>query len=196
MPLFVSRAAQWLMILSSAGVGWLGMMIVHETGHVAVGWATGARLARVVLHPLVFSRTDFALNPHPLATAWGGAILGSILPVVAWALAQACRRGWWYLWRYFAGFCLIANGVYLGTGVLDPVGDAQDILRCGGARWQLLLFGLAAIGAGFTLWNRLGPCFGLGASRGRVDGRAAVAMLVLLLAIVLIEVAIDARIAH
>jgi hypothetical protein len=57
----------------------------------------------------------------------------------------------------------------------------------------LILFGLVCVPAGLWLWHRLGPDFGLGESKGRVDRRAAVAILILLLLIVLVEVLVGGR---
>ena len=80
------------------------------------------------------------------------------------------RASWrvsiWYLLRFFAGFCLIANGTYLAVGSLDNVGDAGDLLRHGASIGQLWVFGGLCVPAGFLLWHRLGPHFGLGRSQG------------------------------
>jgi hypothetical protein len=59
--------------------------------------------------------------------------------------------------QLFAGFCLIANGVYLGVGWIDNAGDAGDLLRRGTPVWVLVGFGLLASGGGLYLWHRLGP---------------------------------------
>lgn len=178
---------------SAAGLSWLLMMVVHECGHVLHGWLSGARLARVDLPPLGFSRTDFAANPHPLFVAWGGAIWGSLLPLAILAVARAIAPRYTYLAAWFAGFCLIANGAYLGAGALLGGGgdDAGVILQSGGARWQLLVFGLPAVAAGFYLWNGLGPHFGLGSGGGKVDRKAAVAVAAALAMVVCLELALS-----
>ena len=59
-----------------------GMQAVHEAGHVFGAWATGGRVARVVLHPLTISRTDLEHNPYPLAVVWAGPVFGVVVPVV------------------------------------------------------------------------------------------------------------------
>jgi hypothetical protein len=51
---------------------------------------------------------------------------------------------------FFAGFCLIANGLYIGVGSFEAIGDAGDMLRHGSPRWTLILFG--AVSALFGLW--------------------------------------------
>jgi hypothetical protein len=52
-------------------LSWLGMMAVHELGHVLHAWLSGAVVARVVLGPFEMSRTDLWRNPHPLFVAAG-----------------------------------------------------------------------------------------------------------------------------
>jgi hypothetical protein len=170
------RLLQAVLIVSTLGFSWLAMMAVHELGHVLHLWATGGEVAHVVLHPLEFSRTDAATNPRPLAVAWGGAVWGCIIPLAIWGVATRVARQYSWLSAFFAGFCLIANGAYLAGGSFIAAGDAGDLLAHGAARWQLLLFGIPAVIGGLTLWNGLGPKFGLGASAGRVDRRAAIGM--------------------
>jgi hypothetical protein len=50
------------------------------------------------------------------------------------------RSRYSYLPRFFAGFCLIANGIYLGVGSFSGVGDAGDLLRYGAPRGTLIAF--------------------------------------------------------
>ncbi len=145
------------------------MMGVHETGHVLGAWLTGGSVAKVVLHPLTISRTDMSINPHPLYVVWAGPLFGVAAPLLVWLVAQIARIPFWYLLRFFAGFCLIANGGYLGVGSFERVGDADDLLRHGAPVWQLWLFGALCVPAGFFLWHRLGPHFGLGEMQGRVN---------------------------
>ena len=73
------------------------------------------------------------------------------------------------------------------------MGDAGDLLRYGAPRWTLIAFGLVCVPAGLFLWHGLGPHFGLGEAKGRVDRRAAVGTLGLLLVVVLIEILLDRR---
>jgi hypothetical protein len=162
-----------VLIGSTLVLCWLGMMAVHEFGHVAGAWVTGGTVARVVVHPLTISRTDLADNPAPLAVVWAGPVLGVLLPLAAWGVAAAMRWRAAYLPRFFAGFCLIANGAYIGVGSFERVGDAGTMLRHGAAAWQLWLFGLVTFPMGLALWHSLGPHFGLGPARGRVDPGAA-----------------------
>src|SRR5205809_5903353 len=80
------RAFQMLLIVSTLAISWLGMMVVHEFGHVLFTWLSGGSVARVVLSPLVFSRTDLQRNPHPLFVAAGGALVGDALPCLIFGL--------------------------------------------------------------------------------------------------------------
>lgn len=157
------RKDQASLMVALLGVCWLSMQIVHEIGHVLAGMVTGGSVERVVLHPLAFSRTDFGHNPHPLLSAWGGPLIGSLFPVLLYGLAHWWRLAAGHLFRFFAGFCLIANGVYIGLGVFAQLADAGDLLRAGAAGWHLGFFGLAATGLGLWFWNGLGSAFGLGA---------------------------------
>lgn len=181
------RLARFLLIGSMVGLSWLGMQIVHELGHVLDAVLTGGRVDRVILHPLSFSRTDVSFNRHPLAVAWAGAIAGVMMPVAVWALVAAGRRPGRHVLRFFAGFCLLANGGYLSFGTFDHVGDAGDLLKLGAAAWQLWLFGGLTMPAGLMLWHRLGSHFGLGHKANSVRPKAAWFGMALLLAVVLAE---------
>ena len=187
------RLRQVVLIVSTLGLSWLGMQAVHELGHILCAWAGGERVDRVVLHPLTISRTDASHDRHPLLVVWGGPLVGVLLPPVAFGLARSARFRWSYLLRFFAGFCLVANGVYLGVGSFEGVGDAGDLLRYGAPRWQLIAFGLLCVPSGLALWHGLGPHFGLGEAKGRVDGKATVAVLTLLIALVLVESLVGTR---
>jgi hypothetical protein len=182
------RAFQALLIVSFVAFSWLGFMVVHEFGHIVVAWASGGSLSHVTLHPLQISWSAFAPNPHPQLVAWGGPVLGSLLPLALLAVARAFRAPGIYLCRFFAGFCLIANGVYMLIDVFDRGGDAGTLLREGASSWQVLLFGLVAAPLGFWGWHGLGPHFGLGPARGKVDHRAAIISATLLVVAIAAEV--------
>jgi Peptidase M50B-like len=169
-----SRLPQAILIVSTLVGCWLAMQDVHELGHVLGAWATGGRVARVVLDPRTISRTDLVENPHPLVVVWAGPIGGVVMPLALWGLVALFRFRGAFVFRFFAGFCLIANGLYIGGGSFGRVGDCGDMLRHGSPIWMLWLFGLVAVPLGFALWNGLGPAFGLGAGCGKVDRAVAI----------------------
>ncbi len=167
-----SRLARWVLIVSTVLFSWWGMMAVHEFGHVLGAWITGGRVERVVLHPLAISRTDLAYNPRPALVAWAGPVGGSLLPLALLVACHRLRLGGTFVVRFFAGFCLVANGAYLGCGSFGHVGDAGDLLRLGQPRWLLWAFGAVTIPVGLALWHGQGRHFGL--RDGEVNPRVAV----------------------
>jgi hypothetical protein len=183
----MNRLLQLLLIATFLPLCWFGMMAVHELGHVIGAYATGGRVARVVLHPLAISRTDLAHNPHPLIVAWSGPVIGVLLPLVVLGVFRLAGLPGRYLVRFFAGFCLIANGAYLGAGAWAGIGDAGDLLRLGTRIGWLLAFGLLTVPAGLFLWHGLGPHFGLGKGNARVEPGAVAASCGLLLAILVLQ---------
>lgn len=174
------RLNQVVLITSTICLSWLGMMMVHEFGHVLGAWVSGGTVERVFHDPFSFSYTLLERNPHPRLVAWAGPMLGVLIPAAAFAVAQLLRARWAYLLRFFAGFCLVANGAYIGAGVFMPVADAQDLLRHGASQVSMAAFGLVSLCAGLLLWHRLGPFFGLGKAKGIVRVADAYACLILL----------------
>jgi hypothetical protein len=187
----VWRLHQAVLIVSAVLGSWLGMQAVHELGHIVGAWLTGGRVARVVLHPLTISRTDLATNPAPLPVVWAGPVLGCLLPLAAWGVTAVLRWGWAYLPRFFAGFCLVANGAYIAGGSLGRIGDAGVMLRHGSPAWLLWAFGAMTVPAGLWLWHGLGPQFGLGSARGRVSCVAAYGCLAALVGLVTLGIVVD-----
>lgn len=183
----MNRVHQTVLIASTIGLSWLGMMIVHEAGHVTGAWMTGGAVSRVVLHPLAFSLTELSHNPNPLYVVWCGPVIGALAPLAALGIATIIKARGAYLLRFFAGFCLVANGVYLGIGVFERIGDAGDLIALGSARWQLWVFGAVTVPVGLVLWHGLGPKFGLGAGKGRVSGLSAYVVTGLFVGVVVVE---------
>jgi hypothetical protein len=181
----MSRAPQAVLIASTLLGSWLGMQAVHEAGHVLAARLTGGVVARVVLHPLTISRTDLAHNPAPLVVVWAGPLFGALVPLLFWAAAALARVPGAFVLRFFAGFCLIANGAYIAVGSFDRIGDAGEMLRFGSPMWLLWLFGLLTVPPGLWLWHGQGEHFGLGRANGSVDRRvAAISLLACLLLLV------------
>lgn len=190
----MNRAKQVLLIVAFVCFSWLGMQVVHEAGHVLVAKLTGAEVVRVALHPLIVSRTDLGRNPHALAVVWGGPLFGSLFPLLAFGLAVAFRWPGVYLFRFFAGFCLVANGIYIGVGhFLAKGADPWVMTDNGSSLWVLVLFGAVTFPAGLYLWHRQGPHFGLGDAKGNVSTGAMFVSAGLFLAIVAIELVRNVR---
>jgi hypothetical protein len=189
-----SRGSQTLLLLSASLSAWLGMQAVHELGHVVGAWLTGGTVERVVLNPLAISRTDVAPNPEPLVVVWAGPMVGVLLPLAVWGISAA--TGWQGAWaaRYFAGFCLLANGLYIGVGSFDGVGDAGDMLRAGSPTWSLWLFGLVVAPPGLALWNGLGKWFGFGREAPHVPASRAMAAAAVMLATILASLGYSAAV--
>src|SRR5271155_428247 len=169
----MNRARQVVLIVSTLYGSWLGMQDVHELGHVAAAWLTGGRVSKVVFYPLTISRTALAEDPRPLVVVWGGPIVGAALPLAVWLAARATRLRGDFVLRFFAGFCLIANGAYIGVGSFNRVGDAPVMLTHGAGRWRLWCLGALPAPAGLWLWRDLGPQFGLGKAEGAVGREVA-----------------------
>jgi hypothetical protein len=182
------RFFQILLFVSACLLAWLLMQVVHEFGHMAAAWATGGSVERVVLHPLAISRTDVEPNPHPLVVAWAGPVLGVLIPFAVWEVGAASRNSFVWLSQFFAGFCLIANGLYIGIGSFQRIGDAGEMIQHGSPRWTLWLFGLITAPAGLLLWNGLGPNFGIGQNPTVVNPRISLACLAVLVAVAVVEI--------
>jgi hypothetical protein len=177
------RINQFLLLIGLAGFCWPMMMLIHESGHALAAIATGGHVQRIVWYPLVFSRTDVNPNPKPLIVVWAGPIVGAIAPAAISACISAVRLSISYLISFFAGFCLIANGAYIGVGTFERVGDAKDMLRLGSPAWIMLLFGAVATICGLWIWHGVSPRLGLGSQpayvrRDHAYGLLAVAVFI------------------
>lgn len=181
-----------IFLLSTILGSWLGMQMAHEFGHMTGAWLTGGQVSQVALDPLGISRTELSSNPRPLAVAWAGPALGVLLPLFLALVAARVRMPGAFVLRFFGGFCLVANGLYLGAGSFGQVGDCGDMLRHGSDRWQLWLFGAIAFPAGFALWHGQGKYFGLGRAGVPVSRRVVYATLVVFLALIAIGFVVGA----
>lgn len=187
----MSRLNQAILIGSICLASWLGMQQVHELGHVLEARLTGATIVRVVLNPFMFSRTDLATNPHPLIVVWAGPIVGVTLPTVLWIAATGLQLTGAFVLRFFAGFCLIANGLYIGVGSFERVGDCRDMLQHGAELWHLWVFGILTTPLGLWLWHGQGRYFGLGSAAERVSPRTALCTAVICITLVTLGLMIN-----
>jgi hypothetical protein len=186
----VKRWPAVLLVLTVAILAWLWMQVIHELGHVLGAWATGGNVERVVLHPLAISRTDVSPNPHPRLVVWAGPVIGAAAPISIWLAMNLARASFAWLAQFFAGFCCLANGLYIGVASFDGVGDAGDLLRHGSPIWTLWLFGLVVAPAGLALWNGLGPKFGWGAAAPPVPWKITLGVMAALAITVVLEISL------
>lgn len=128
---------------------------MHEAGHAVAGLISGARVQRIVWQLTAISRTDVSPNPHPLFVCWAGPLCGCLTPLLMLAAARRINRFAAPL-QFFAGFCLCANGAYVGFGSLDRIGDAGTLLKLGAPAWLLWCAGGISITLGLWLWHQLG----------------------------------------
>ena len=189
----MTRVQQIVLIVSFLLFSWLGMQAVHELGHIVGAWLTGGDVTRVVLHPLAISRTDLGHNRLPLVVVWAGPIVGVLLPLIVYMVAKAFRVGGLYLFRFFAAFCLLVNGGYIGFGPSEGVLDTAVMVRCGTPRWVMVSFGLAAIALGLYLMHGQGKYFGLGQAKGKVSRTAVLVSLGMLISVVGLELLLGAK---
>lgn len=144
-------------LLLATIASWYGMMALHEAGHCIAAWWTGGVVERIHFPLLGFSQTILSANPHPLAVAWAGPLVGALVPALLIVIAPYNRSNLAVALRFFSGFSLIANGLYLGLGGFDRVGDCAELLNNGAQLWQLVTFGIGAFALGMYSWHRLGP---------------------------------------
>lgn len=133
------------------------MMAVHEAGHCLGAVGTGGRIEKIELPLLGFSRTDVSGGRHPLVVAWAGPFVGAALPLVVLALPRSWSRRTKHVARFFAGFCLLANGVYLGAGSFSGAGDCHELLSLGCPAWTLVAFGFVSAAGGLFVLHGMGP---------------------------------------
>lgn len=184
----MQRLWQWVLIGGLLWLSWLGMMAVHELGHVLNALASGGKVVGVFLDPRELSQTVVAPNPHPLFVAWGGVVWGSLLPALAFWAARRWRLV--HLPRFFAGFCAAANGAYLLVGLAAPAGDPADLAGLGVAPVMLVVAGVLLLAAGLWAWHGQGAAFGLGPARRPVERGVAVGVFVAALLVTLVELAL------
>ncbi len=131
----------WLPLIS-----FYGMEILHEAGHIIAGLLTGAKIESVELLPWQLSRTGFSVNPHPGFVVWSGPVGGIALALLLWTLFRRWKYA--HCLRFFAGFNLVANGLYIGIGGFGRVGDCFEMLKTGTPLWGMVLFGTVTAVAG------------------------------------------------
>ncbi len=190
----MNRVIQLCLFLVLGLSAWYAMMAVHELGHALGAYLTGGSVTKVVLHPLSISRTDVDPNPHPSIVVWAGPVVGSLLPLAISIVIPRRLLVASNLSRFFAGFCLVTNGAYIGAGVWDQVGDCREMLRTGTPLWGMLLFGGIAISLGLLVWHRLGSIGSLLRDPSMVRGRWVGYLLVVLVVYLAMAAVLSPRI--
>ncbi|MFO7906270.1 MAG: hypothetical protein ACQESR_12650 [Planctomycetota bacterium] len=186
----MQRFHQLLFSISLVTLSWLAMMAVHEVGHVLGALATGGSIDRVTLHPLRISRTDVNPNPHPGVVVWLGPIAGCFLPMAAIFMTPKRAIMPRAILRFFAGFCLIANGAYIAIGSMFRVGDCGEMLRTGTPPWVMLAFGAVTVPLGLYMWHTLGSLTRFLKDPSLASPRAAYFLFAVLIVVVFLELAI------
>ncbi len=151
----MSRATMLAVLL----LCWWWMQAVHELGHVLAAVALKRSVVGVDWLPWGLSYTQIEPVPSPAAVTWAGMICGAMLPVGVWILVRWSWPSQEHWWRFFAGFCLSANGAYALGGSLAPMGDVADLLALGVPAWQPGVLGAVFLLAGLALWHGQGQCF-------------------------------------
>lgn len=186
----MNRLPQIALVITFLLLSWLLMQVVHECGHVIGAVVSGGRIQQVILHPLVISRTDYSYNPHPLFVVWCGPILGMIIPVFIAGLSKKLAESLGYLFTAFAGFCLIANGIYLALGTIEGSGDVGEIIYYEGAVWPMIVLGLVCAPTGFYLWHVASPRFGFGKDPAEIQREHVLTCVTILMTVVALELAL------
>jgi hypothetical protein len=182
----VKKFHQIILIASTILGSWFAMQAIHELGHLLGALATKGKVSQVVLHPLTISRTDLSENPHPLFVVWSGPVVGVLAPLFLWAIFARLDFGFAFVLRFFAAFCLVANGLYIGLGSFAEVGDCGEMLKHGSEKWQLWLFGLLTTPVGFWLWYGQGGHFGFGPAPREIAPKVMYGMLAMCLALIVL----------
>jgi hypothetical protein len=151
----MQRAQQIGYALLVVAISWLAMQWCHELGHLLGAILTGGTIRRLVLDPLTISSTEVIPNPSPGIVVWAGPVVGVLLPLLISAVLPKTSRAR-TLGLFFAGFCLIANGAYIGVGAFEEIGDCLEMARTGTPLFAMVLFGCIATIAGLAVWHRLG----------------------------------------
>ena len=183
----MARANKWVHVCALILFSWLGMMAVHECGHVLAAVATGGRIQKVVLFPLAFSRTDVSPNPKPLLVCWSGILVGAILPAACWNIVSRIQSPWVAMLRFFAGFCLVANGGYLLGGAIMNGADVADLILLGTPRWVPIIAGGIMLSLGLCMWHGLGPGIGFGRQAISPRWRQTLILIAIVVGIIVIE---------
>jgi len=144
---FAGKILYFAVVLITA---WCVMLLAHEAGHLLGGYLSGATLREFELRPWKLPYSLHNPNPHPLITLWAGPVLGVVGPLLVLAIWSTAVT------RLIAGFCLLANGVYLAVGGLtgDRFLDTAQLLEAGASPLAIGLYCLITCGGGYLVFRR------------------------------------------
>jgi hypothetical protein len=131
-------------------VSWCAMTWLHELGHIVVGLSCGGTLVSFDLLPWRLPYSLFQPDANPLATLWGGPLLGAGVPIaIAWVLRY--DECWFVGW-----FCVLSNGVYLLLAWVsgDRFLDTPQLLEQGAPWWSIAIYCVVTIVAGYWGFRR------------------------------------------
>ena len=98
-----------------------------------------------------------------------GPLFGVIFPFIIFLIFRISKFKQVFLFRFFAGFCFVANGVYISyvqpEGSLDPA----IMLANGTPKWVIILFGVIMVASGLFLWHGQRKHFGLAKEKGKIE---------------------------
>jgi len=147
----------WSRLLKGIVLGyfsWLAFMLVHELGHVMHALISGGRIVSVSIPLLGFSRTLVDPNPHTHFVVWRGPVWGVLIPLIVYLIFRIAHHKLPDVMRFFTGLCLIANGVYIGSGWLFRAGDARQLVAYGTPVPVMVCFGIVCTILGLFFWHR------------------------------------------
>lgn len=144
---------KYLQFIGLCVLAWWPMMAIHELGHVIGSMFSGASIERIVLWPWGISETIRTGSKAPLVDTWFGPVFGVVAP----AMVYYCFKNRGFRGRsllgFFCGFCFVSNGLYIGVGWIDSVGDSGDLVQLGSPVELLLVFGIGCLTIGMILWH-------------------------------------------
>ncbi len=89
--------------------------------------------------------------------------------------------------RFFAGFCLVANGGYLLGGTAMNEADVADLLGMGTPQWAPIVAGGIMLSLGLCMWHGLGPGIGFGRQAISPRWRQTLILIAIVVGIIVIE---------
>jgi hypothetical protein len=144
---------KYLRLVALCVIAWWPMMAVHELGHIIGSLFSGAKIEKVILWPWTISQTIRSGSNAPAVDTWFGPLFGALAPLLVYLPFRRKQSLASRLLGFFCGFCLIANGVYLGLGWVDEVGDAGDLIRLGTNPVWLFSIGTLFVISGLYVWH-------------------------------------------